>query len=266
MFFSSLKGNIFVKNFNMKKSAFISDVLFTTFLTALFTLCLFRYLKIGFWLAVSLSLVCGILSGASAFAYLQSKRKSLYLKRSDEAQKEKFLLHLALLSDEQKRKYFTPLLAEEDKPIHSFGKRCLINEDTFWKLQFTLSPVNADAIAAFSRIRSLKKKVVLCSKIDEDAFLLCRRLAIEVKTGDDVYRFVKAKNGLPEKFLGEENADKKTKRRFRLWFAKNNSRRFLVGGALVLVTSLITPFPYYYLILGSLLLLAALFIRVFGYE
>jgi hypothetical protein len=39
----------------------------------------------------------------------------------------------------------------------------------------------------------------------------------------------------------------------------------LVAGALVLLTSLITPFPYYYLTFGSLLLLIATLIRFFGY-
>ena len=64
----------------MKKSAFISDLIFTFFSAALFTLCLFRYLKIGFFPALVLAILCGALASFSVGAFLQSKRRTYFLK------------------------------------------------------------------------------------------------------------------------------------------------------------------------------------------
>lgn len=249
----------------MKKSAFFSDILFTLFLVWLFTLCLFRYLGLTLVTATVLSALCGILAAGAAGAILQSRRKNLYLKKSDEAQKQKLLTHLSLLSDEQKTRYFSRILsAETEGGAKRFGRSRLQTEDGFYFLAFRFAPVCADEIANISRLKTSKRKILLCDKIDEDAAALCDKLGVEVKTGEKVYAFVKARNALPSAYLGEETGKKK--RRLRLCFAKTNSRRFFVGGALILLASLLTPFPYYYLVFGSLMLLAALFIRIFGYS
>ena len=88
---------------------------------------------------------------------------------------------------------------------------------------------------------------------------------IQFIKGNDVYRMLKKGSALPEHYLGEDALPKKKKKR-ELWFAKSNSRRFLFGGTLILLTSLITPFPYYYLLSGSLLIISAVFVRIFGYR
>lgn len=248
----------------MKKSAFLSDVFFTFFGVSLFTLCLFRYLKIGLTPALLLSAVCGILASASVFALLQSKRHSFYLKKSDEALKNKLLLHLSLLSDEQKTLFFQKVLSKSEK-TERFGKLRLYSENAFYFLHFRFAPVTADEAANAARWKTSKRKILLCEKIEEEAALLCQKLGVEIVTGDGVYALVKTHEGMPEKFLGEELPENKRKRRLRICFAKSNGKRFFFGGALILLTSLITPFPYYYLLFGSVLLLASLFIRIFGY-
>ena len=259
----------------MKKSAFISDVIFTFLIGALLTLCLFRYLGARFSIALSLSLPCGILLAASFAAYRQSKRKTVFLKRSDEAQKEKLLLHLALLSDEAKTDFFKEVFSahspserstEQIPPVRRFGKLRLHTPTEFYFLHFRMHPVTADEIASISRLKTGKPRTLFCAQIEDTAYALCEKLGIQVKTGAEVYCFLKSNEALPKQYLGEESADKKRKRRFQLWFSKSNSKRFLMAGALVLLTSLLSPFPYYYLIFGSLLLVAALLIRILGYE
>ena len=250
----------------MKKSAFISDILLTFFLVGVFTLCLFRYCRLGLRLAVFLAALCGVLGASAIAALLQNKRRKFFLKKSDETQKQKLLLHLALLSDEKKTKFFLPLLAQENNSAKTFGKTYIYTPDSLFAVKFRLSPVCADEIAAFARIKSNKNKILLCSQIEESANTLCHQLNIGVKSGNDVYKFVKENNALPEKFLGEIQPTEKRKKQWRLCFSKNNSKRFLISGALILFTALYTPFAFYYLVFGSILLLVALFIRIFGYE
>ncbi len=77
----------------MKKTAYYSDLLFTFFLVGLACLCIFRYLRLSFWLAVFLAALCGGLTACSIGAWLHSKRKMVFLKKNEEREKEKLLLH-----------------------------------------------------------------------------------------------------------------------------------------------------------------------------
>ncbi|MBQ8291467.1 MAG: hypothetical protein IJX88_03025 [Clostridia bacterium] len=246
----------------MKKSAFFSDVFFTFFLFWLFTLCVFRYLRVALLPALFLSFVCGALAACAVAALLHGKRKSVFLKKSDEAQKQKLLLHLALLSDEGKTKLFSAAL----KTAKRLGKLRLQTEENFCFLRFSFAPVTADEVASLARFKTAKPKLLYCSELEESAKTLCKRLGIETKTGESVYRLFKEENALPQSYLGEETKQNKRKELFKVCFAKSNAKRFLFCGSLLLVTSLITPFPYYYLVFGGALLLVALFIRIFGKE
>ena len=249
----------------MKKSAFISDVFFSFFICFLFSICLFRYLSINLWLSLLLALLCGVLAATSVAAFLQNKRKCFFLKKSDEAQKEKFLLHLALLSEEKQTELFEKTLTSE-QPLQRLGKLRLFSKEEYYFLNFKFTPVNGDEIAKYARLKTGKKKILFCSKIEESALLLCEKLGIEVKRGEDVYLLVKERGNLPQHFLGEEQSENRRKRKLRLWFSKRNCKPFLIGGAMLLFTSFLTPFPYYYLLFGGVMLSAAALIKIFGYE
>lgn len=250
----------------MKRSAFISDIIFACFAAFLFTLCLFRYLGITLLSAVLLALLCGALTSASVGFFLQSRRKTFFLKKSDEAQKEKFLLHLAFLSDEGKTKFFLERLTSETLPAKRFGKLRIYTPEAFYTLQFSLTPVNSDEVLRFSRLKTGKQKILLCSKIEDAAFALAEKLNVKVLTGGEVYALLKEKNALPEHYLGEETSNLKRKRRLRLWFSRANAKRFLIAAILTLLTALLSPFPYYYIVFGGILLLSSLCLRIFGYE
>ena len=249
----------------MKKSAFILDILFTISSVSLVTLCLFRYLGASFPASIALCLPCGGLAGIAVWALLQSKRNACFLKKQDAQIKQKLFLHLALSSDEQVTRLFQDAYAKTQS-VKKLGKLKLQTDtETVW-LRFTFAPVCADEIAVISRISTNKPKMLVCNELEENAARLCQRLGILVKTGDETYLFLKNADALPTNFLGEEQAHNKKIRRKIVCFSKRNARRFFVGGALVLLTSLFTPFPYYYLVLGSILLAVALFVRIFGYS
>ena len=249
----------------MKKSAFISDVIFAFFTSFLFCLCLFRYYGVTLFFAIALSALCAGLTACAIFALLRSKRKKFFLKKSDENQKEKLLFHLALASDEHNTEFFRCFLSSFS-PTAKQGKLRIANENETYFLRFHLSPVSPDEVVRIFHTKTAKQKVLLCAQIDETALALCSRFDITVKTGAEVYTLLKENDSLPEKYLGDETPEKKRKRRAKLWFSKTNSRRFLVGGGILLSTSLLTPFPYYYLLFGALLLLAAVLVRIFGYD
>ena len=245
----------------MKRSAFLSDLIFSFFSAFLFSLCLFRFWKIGLLLSFVLSLLCGTLTAASIGAYLQHKRKAVFLKHSDEREKEKLLLHLAFLSDEGKTKFFLDRLSQTEASVKRSGRLRLYTDEAFYFLRFSIAPVTSDEVLQCARLKTKKKKFLLCAKIEESAYTLAQRFDIKTLTGEQVYALLKEKNALPTEYLCEEKPKNK---RWRLWLARANAKRFLVASALVLLTAFLSPFPYYYFVFSALLLLCAVFIRIFG--
>ena len=247
----------------MKKLALISDLIFTFLVSFLFSFCIFRYLGTVFFPALLLSLVCAGLCTLSLGAFLNARRKQFFLKKSDEAKKQKLLLHLALSSPQENAEFFSKFLSAS--PCKG-DFRIVESEDTAYYLLFTLSPVLPDQLVSFYRHPTQKAKALLCCAISAEAKTLCERFDIQVKSGEELYLALKQANALPTAFLGEETSKKKVKRHFKLWFSKANAKRFLVSAGLIVFASLLTPFSFYYLLFGAILLLVSIFVRIFGYE
>ncbi len=250
----------------MKKFALYSDLFFSFFVTAILGLCFFRYLEIPFLFSLLLSILCGGLVTLALASYLFSKRKHLFLKGTDEAQKEKLLLHLALSSDEAKTAYFLSFLKKQSPESHPtrFSRLRLQTDECFFFLHFAFTPVSADDVAAMARLKTNKQKRLLCDAVEESALALCRRLGIEVKTGNDVYLSLKEAEFFPKTYLGENFGADKKKRNYKLWFSKRNAKRFLGGAVMLFLLSQLTPFPFYYLLFSGILALAAVLTRIFG--
>lgn len=245
----------------MKRSAFISDIIFAFFVAFLCTLFLFRTLAIRLASSIFLAVICGGLTACATFALLQRKRKTIFLKRSDEAQKERLLFHLACISDEEKTSFFLHRMGEE---VRRFSKLRLTSNEQFYQLRFTFTPVTADEVAALARFKTDKEKVLLCGKIEDTAYALAEKMRIRILTGNEVYAFLKDKDALPQAYPTEETAEGKRARRIELWFSRKNAKPFLIASALTLFTAFVSPFPYYYFLFSALMLLASVLIRIFG--
>lgn len=252
----------------MKKIAFISDLIFTFFVSFVCSVLLFRHLRLGLWVALALAALCGLLVAFSVGAYLYSKRTNIFMKKSEAAEREKFSLHLALSGNEANAELLKTLFLSQNPSaqIKRTGKNRLTSADTVYFLLFTFSPVAADDVAPFTRLKTRRKKVLLCNKVDETAQDICERFSIQIKTGDELFDALKSIDALPKNFLGDAPKKATPKRKWKLWLAKSNSRRFLLSATLILFLSRLTPFYYYYLTFGILLLFAAILTRIFGKE
>ena len=75
----------------MKKSAFISDILFAFAVTFIPALCLFRYLRIPLSASLLFAAAAGILVALPVWLFLDRKREKLFLKKQDEETMEKLI-------------------------------------------------------------------------------------------------------------------------------------------------------------------------------
>ena len=99
----------------MKKSAFISDILFSFAVTFLPALCLLRYLRLPLSASLLFAAVAGLLVSLPVWFFLDKKREKLCLKKQDEEAKEKLLLHLALSTQKQNAEYFAGYFSSKAK-------------------------------------------------------------------------------------------------------------------------------------------------------
>ena len=228
-----------------------SDTVFFFACCWILSLCILRYYRITMWLAVALCSLISLLLGAGFFFLLYRSRKKKFLLKRDIEEKEKLMLHLALSSAEANEKLFKPLLQEEERT-------------TF--LLFSMQPLSADTVA--EKIKNMKGEeefCIFCNTLSPEARQLCEAFTLPVTEGNEVYIKLKDKKLLPEKYICGEKKRRSVKEKLKIGFCKKNSRSFFVSGAALLILSLFSFFPLYYVIGGSILVLTALIVRIFGY-
>ena len=161
----------------MKKLAFISDLIFTFFVSFLFTACFFRFLRVKPLLALLLSAVCGGLTTCAMAALLNARRKKFFLKKKDAENKDKLLVHLALLPASQLTDYFLEYFnkTEQETPTRRHKNLQISVGDKRYFLRFHFHPVTADDVADIFRVKTNQTKILLCTNIDAQAKMLCEK-------------------------------------------------------------------------------------------
>jgi hypothetical protein len=276
--FSSLKSGKKGKNRKvMKKSAFISDILFSFVASCVPALCFLRYLRLSLPLASILSVLFAAAVSGFVWFILSKKQTKIVLKKGDEEEKEKWLQHLMLSGIENNLDYFFSALKILSSPpdkqwlaplrITAFKTLgCIETEGAFFFVFFTFAPLDCDDAASVIRLDLPKEKHILCGKITPQAERLFSQFSLPILKENELFLTLRQANCLPEKYLGYFDKKKTIKTKSKVWFSKSNSKRFFGGGILLLLTSLLTPFPLYYLIFGSAMILSSVFIRIFGYR
>lgn len=255
----------------MKRSAFVSDVAFAFVIVALPALCYLRFLR----LPLSVAAICAILLGGAAavFVYGRLKRKEcrVRLRAKDRLEAEKLAVHLALLSGEERAKFFTErfsyLFEDEENGCNAVRRRgvyFLEGSQVTALCHFQLTPLCSDDALPLLCEQTEGVFAILCNGLAQDAEEFLRRFDVRVVTIEEIYAALKQQNALPKTYLGERAFEQKRKRKSAIYFARSNSKRCLIGGAMLLLSSLLVPFPLYYLIFGGILLVSALLLRLYG--
>jgi hypothetical protein len=225
----------------------ISDTLFTFLCSWMIALCLFRYYGMKLIIAILLATLLSLAIGVGVFLLLLRNHKKKFLSRKDKEEMDKLILHLALSSDEKNKAILAPLFAD--------GKNFIL---------FTVQPLSADAVAEKIKLQNGEPFTLFCNALTTEAQKLCEDFSVTVKTSREIYAALKEQGKLPERYLCGERKKQDFRFRLRRAFRKQNARAFLTSGLTLSFLSLFSFYPLYYLISGTLLLLAALIVRLFG--
>ncbi len=248
----------------MKKTllSVVFDTIFTFFSVGLIVLCFLRYFGVKTPIAALLAVFAAAAASGGVYLLLFSAMERRNLKGKDEETKNKLMLHLTL-SEEG---YVLSLMKSLCGDPYQISASTLVYRNERIVPLFTMQPASADDVAYILKRFQRDKITVWCNDLSPEAKNLCARLHISVVYGANVYLNAKKAGLLPEKYLCEEYTKRTFSDRLKIYFAKANSRPFFLCGTGLLILSLFTFFPLYYMISGSVLTIAALFVRLFGYE
>lgn len=250
----------------MKQTRFslVADAVFYSVCAFVLVLCILRYYEVSLPVSCTVAaLVALAVAGICALLLYGGNRRRLLTRKEREA-KDALMLHLALEKPERVRSALKQALEADGKEVME-REGVLVAEGVALLPLTKIEPVTADEIAAQLRSFGEENFTVVCNSLTAEAEKLLRSFGKGAMCGDELYALFK-RSGMPEPLICGQLPKRTLKMKWRRSFSKSNARPFLVSGLLLSVMSLFTFFPVYYLVSGSLLLLTAVLVRVFGYS
>ncbi len=249
----------------MKKIDFplVCDVIFYAFCAFLLTVGILRYYRLPAGLVFGTAALLTAATGIGAFALLYRSHSRKNLSRALQKRREDLMLHLTLEESDRVCALLADALGKDGCAAEAAEGTVLGGGKTYVPL-FTMQPVSADAVAMLLKKYRDVPFTLLCNTLTPEAQALMRRFGREALTGDAVLALLERTGCFPSPLLLGDLPRPKLKARLKRTFSKQNARPFFVSGVFLLIMSLFVLFPLYYLIAGSLLLLASVLIRAFG--
>ena len=246
----------------MKKFAYYSDLLFCFLTVGLFFLCLLRYEGLSLLPALFLG---GCFGGSATLLlsfFLCRKQNAVLLKKRESEEAEKLALHLSLLSKEELASFLRQPLGCQTylKNGECFGAL----EEKILLFKFSPTPLTAEGVLPLLYESGEHPAELYVYAISSECEQFCNRFGISIVKIPQLFQALQKQTALPTVYKSERAFQKQKRNRLRLRFSKKGSTRFFMSGAMLLLFSLVVPFPYYYLLFGGILVAASLFIRVFG--
>ena len=256
----------FVKNCSVKKIdlPLICDVFFYAACSWLFVLALLRYFRMSFALAALIAGVIALAVGLMVFLISYGTHRKRALTKRAREQREALMLHLALERGERVRAALVEAYSSAGKEAHCSENEIIVDGEKAIPL-FTMQPVSADAVAHLLREHGETPFVLLCNELSPEAEKLLTSFGRRPVKGDEIYALFSETETTPSPLICGEIPRRTAKTKLKRAFGKNNAKPFFTCGILLLLMSLFTLFPLYYMITGSILLFCAVAVRLLGY-
>ncbi|MBR7186814.1 MAG: hypothetical protein IKD43_04960 [Clostridia bacterium] len=242
----------------------ILDVLFYTACAWFLSIGVLRYYRLPLALSVSVCSIIALAAGGAAFLLIYSKHRRRALTKAEQNRKEKLMLHLTLERPNRVLESLAAAYRADGKDAAMQEDAVLLEEKLLVPL-FTMQPLSADAVATLLRRHGEQPFALACNALTPEAEKLLASFGRSAVRGDEIFALFERTKSVPEKLICGDIPRPKLKAKLIRTFSKKNARPFFVSGILLLIMSLITFFPLYYLISGSVLILCAICVRFLGY-
>lgn len=242
----------------------ITDTIFYTAACWFVCVGLLRWPDVATWACFTAATLIALAVGTVLFLLLSGRHRRRALSKRQQEEKEKLMLHLTLEQDDAVRTLLTNALRTD-------GKEATLQDDTIMLDDaplipvFTMQPVSADTVARLLKTYGKNPFTLACNTLSPEAERLLTSFSRSAMLGEEIYALFSRTDTIPETLICGEIPRRTARTRLRIAFSKRNAYPFFVSGAGLLVMSLFVFFPIYYLVTGSLLLIASVCIRAFGY-
>ena len=242
----------------------ITDTIFYTAACWFVCVGLLRWLDVATWACFTAATLIALAVGTVLFLLLSGRHRRRALSKRQQEEKEKLMLHLTLEQDDAVRTLLTNALRTD-------GKEATLQDDTIMLDDaplipvFTMQPVSADTAARLLKTYGKNPFTLACNTLSPEAERLLTSFSRSAMLGEEIYALFSRTDTIPETLICGEIPRRTARTRLRIAFSKRNAYPLFVSGAGLLVMSLFVFFPIYYLVTGSLLLIASVCIRAFGY-
>lgn len=249
----------------MKKFVFsvYSDTVFIAAVSFMLSFALFRFYLRSFAEALAFAILTALALSVLAFLHMRRRSDKKLLKISDEKEIAKLAFHLAMDTEENNaERLLSAIFTGTDKAQKT--DYSIVTDEEEYFFSFRLEPVRADEIATIVRRAGERKKILMCADVTSEAEKLAAAFGIRIMRAADVYLLLKETDNLPEKYILAEKMKTGWKEKVKFRFQRRMYKGYLLAGCALLVFSLFTFFPVYYLVTGGILLGIAVFVRFFG--
>ncbi len=240
------------------------DVAFYTAAAWFLGIGILRYFRVPLGISIAASTLIALAVGGVCFLLISMGHRKRSLSKAERERKEKLMLHLALERDERVRALLVKAFSADGKDAFEAEDSVMVGGEKLVPL-FTMQPVSADAAAFLIRRYGEEAFTLACNELSPEAEKLLSSFGRKAMRGDEIFALFERTQATPERLILGEIPRPKIKAKLRRSFSKKNARPFFTGGILLLIMSLFTFFPLYYLISGSVLLLSSVLIRFLGY-
>lgn len=218
--------------------------------------------------AAILTSILASLSGSTLFFFLYKKHRTK--KHYSKAEKEKIAklgFHLAITTHEENIELllqaFTKKANLEEKALPILQDDAIVYDDKRYICNCLFEKITADMLAPYIRGET-NKLIFIALDFTAESKKLATSFQLTLLDLNKIYDLLNACDAMPEQFVQPPNSKKKFWQNTELYFSKKAAKSYLFSGSFLLLFSLITIFPLYYILFGSILLAIAVFLRFFG--
>ena len=270
-----------------------SDTVFFFFFLLLLSFCVFRCF-FSYLASLALSAACSLASASLLHRWRRRRRRKKHADEDGRDQIRRFAFHLAMSSPEKNAELIARSLcaaqenektdavspsetlsetsseasskASSDAAQKPYARACgdrIRTEDGDCFLNFRFEKVTADELAPAIRRGSGKISVCAAAFTDE-AKKLASAFGVRLMEAEEVYALVNDSGCMPPTLISPPAAKHPFKEKLSFRIRKSAWRGYAFSGTFLLLFSLWTVFPVYYIVSGSILLTFSLLIRFFG--
>lgn len=264
----------------------------------LFFFAVFRF-SLPLWAALLIAFAASGAAAALLFLFLRARRKKRHASEGEKAEIGRLVFHLAMSAPETNAALLAKCLnaaaqkngadgaaaqppdapadanadKPADKPADAEGGRtplpyrakkdAVLFEKGRALVRFRFEKVTADELSPLVRAKE-ERKAVFAGAFTDEAKKLADSFGLRLVEAPEVYTLVKESGCMPDPLLAPPKPRGGFLQKLRAGVHRRAWRGYAFAGVSLLLFSLLTIFPVYYVVTGTLLLALALFVRFFG--